>query len=129
MMALAERYGPENVPFSVALELSDLPNKKEAKELLNPPQDPQAQQIQEMMFELDVADKQATIESKKAKATKDLQDAEAQNIENQIVQSGFGNLVTDRDLDTEGKAIDNAQKRIETIKLATEPTDSVNVNV
>jgi hypothetical protein len=30
MMSLAERYGPENVPFSVALELSDLPNKKEA---------------------------------------------------------------------------------------------------
>ncbi|MBU8921777.1 MAG: hypothetical protein KOO63_08155 [Bacteroidales bacterium] len=129
MMALAERYGPENVPFSVALELSDLPNKKEAKELLNPPVDPQQQQIQELMFDLDVADKKATIGSKEAKAAKDMEDAKSQAVETEIVKSGYANLVADRDADSVAKKLDNIQKAVETEKLATEPTQSVNVNV
>ena len=131
MMSLAERYGPENVPFSVALELSDLPNKKEAKALLNPPVDPaEAQkqaQIQELMFNLEVEGKQVDIESKKARALKDVKDAEAQDIENQVVVSGFGNLVADRDADSIAKNLDNIQKQVETIKLAQD--DNVNASV
>lgn len=133
LLKLAERYGPESVPFAVALELTDLPNKDTVKKLLNPeipPEEAQKQQqIQELMFNLDVADKQATVEGKKAKAQKDLVDAEAQSIENSLVKDSYPNLVADRNADSEAKQIDNAQKRIETIKLAQEPTESVNVNV
>lgn len=82
-----------------------------------------------MMFSLDVEDKKATIAEKQAKAENLAQEAEAQEIENEIVKSGFPNLVADRNADTEKKMIENAQKQIETIKLAEEPTESVNVNV
>lgn len=133
MMALAERYGPENVPFSVALELSDLPNKKEARELLNPPVDPEVaakqQQVQELMLSLDVGTKQANIRSLEARAAKDLKDAEAQEIENRIVISGFDNLVSDRNADSVGKQLDNVQKQVETMKLASEPTVNASVSV
>ena len=81
------------------------------------------------MFNLDVEDKKATIAEKQAKAENLVQEAEAQEIENEIVKSGFPNLVADRDADSEKKMIENAQKKIETIKLAEEPTESVNVNV
>lgn len=133
LLKLAERYGPDSVPFEAALELSDLPNKDTVKKMLNPelpPEEVQRQQeLQEFMFNLEVAEKKATIAEKEAKAENLIQEAEAQEIENEIVKSGFPNLVVDRDSDSEAKQIDNAQKRIETIKLAQEPTDSVNVNV
>jgi hypothetical protein len=133
MMALAERYGPENVPFTVALELSDLPNKKEAKALLNPPVDPEAQakqqQLQELMISLDIQDKQVKIKATEAKATRDMVETEAQMIENEIVKSGFGNLVADRDADTTAKHLDNIQKQVETLKLAQEPNVSASVSV
>jgi hypothetical protein len=132
-MELASAYGPEAVPFAAALELSRLPNLKEVKALLNPPQDPevtaQQQQIQQTMLQLDIADKQSKIEAKNAETAKKMAEAQAQDIENQIVASGFDNIVTDRDLDTAKKHLDNMQKRVETIKLAEEPTQSVNVNV
>ena len=131
MMALAERYGPENVPFSVALELSDLPNKKEAKALLNPPVDPEAQakqqQIQELMFQLEVEGKKAGIAKDNAKAVRDSVETEAQQIENEIVKSGFENLVSDRDADSVAKHLDNIQKQVETMKLAQD--DNVNASV
>jgi hypothetical protein len=133
LLKLAERYGPESVPFSVALELSDLPNKDTVKKMLNPEIPPEVQEqqraVQELMFNLDVEDKKATIAEKQAKAENLAQEAEAQEIENEIVKSGFPNLVADRNADTEKKMIENAQKQIETIKLAEEPTESVNVNV
>ena len=121
------------VPFSAALELSRLPNLKEVKSLLNPEVDPeqQAQQqaIQQKMLELDIMDKESKIQAKNAETAKKMAEAQAQDIENQIVASGFDNVVTDRDLDTAKKHLDNMQKRVETIKLAEEPTQSVNVNV
>ena len=128
LMELAKAYGPEAVPFSVALELSRLPNLKEVKQLLNPPPDPQQQQMQEMMFQLEVGDKQAKIKATEAKALKDMQDAMAQEIENEIVKDGYPNLVADRDSDSVKKHLDNIQKQVETIKLAEEPTTSVSVN-
>lgn len=128
MMKLAEHYGKEDVPFAVALELSDLPNKKEAKELLNPPPDPQQQQIQKMMFDLDVRGKEADISAKEAKAGKDIVETESQIIENEIVKDGYPNIVADRDADSVAKKLDNIQKSVETEKLATEPTTSVSVN-
>ena len=118
MMALAERYGPENVPFSVALELSDLPNKKEAKALLTPPPNPEQEAIQKMLFNLDVQDKEVSIRVKDAKAFKDTKEGEVQDIENQIVTSGFENLVSDRNADSVAKNLDNIQKQVETVKLA-----------
>ena len=133
MMALAERYGPEHVPFAVALELSDLPNKKEAKNLLNPPVDPEQaqkqQQIQELMLQLEVGGKQAEIKSKEARAAKDMVDTEAQQIENEIVKSGFENLVSDRNADSVAKHLDNIQKQVETMKLAEDPTVNASVSV
>ena len=133
LMELASAYGPEAVPFSAALEFSRLPNLKEVKSLLNPEVDPeqQAQQqaIQQKMLELDIMDKESKIQAKNAETAKKMAEAQAQDIENQIVASGFDNVVTDRDLDTAKKHLDNMQKRVETIKLAEEPTQSVNVNV
>ena len=133
MMALAERYGPENVPFSVALELSDLPNKKEAKALLNPPVDPEAQakqqQIQELMFNLEVEGKQADIDTKKARAMKDMEDAQAQNLETQIVQMSYPNIKADKDSDSLAKHLDNIQKQVETVKLAQDDNVSASVSV
>ena len=81
------------------------------------------------LYGLDIADKQSKIEAKNAETAKKMAEAQAQDIENQIVASGFDNIVTDRDLDTAKKHLDNMQKRVETIKLAEEPTQSVNVNV
>ena len=131
MMALAERYGPEHVPFAVALELSDLPNKKEAKNLLNPPVDPEEaakqQEIQEMMLQLEIDSKQASIKKDEAKAERDMVETEAQAIENQIVTSGFENLVSDRNADSVAKNLDNIQKQVETVKLAQD--DNVNASV
>lgn len=131
MASLAERYGPENVPFPVMLELMDVPNKDKVKKLLEPdPQQVKQQNaVQQQMRELEIGGKEAEIIAKKAKAQKDSVDAEAQNIENQIATSGFENLVADRDSDTRGKQIDNLQKEIETIKLAEEPVDNVSVSV
>lgn len=133
LASLAERYGAQEVPFAVLLEASDMPNKKQIKALLNPPVDPQVQaqqqQVQEIMFNLEVEGKKAEITAKNARAGKDFVDTEAQQIENEIVKDGYPNVVIDRDADSEMKQIENAQKRIETIKLAEEPTESVNVNV
>lgn len=133
LIQLAEKYGPDNVPFSVALEMSDMPNKKEVKSLLNPPVDPQEQakqqQIQELMLQLDIGQKSAKIKADEASAAKNMAEAEAQMIENQIVTSGFENLVSDRNADSVGKQLDNIQKQVETMKLAQEPTVSASVSV
>ena len=43
-----------------------------------PPPDPQAQQLQELMVKLDIADKEATIKSKEAKAARDIVETESQ---------------------------------------------------
>ena len=131
LFALAERYGPEEVPFEVALEVLDLPNKDAVKKMLTTAKapDPQQVEIQKTMLDLEIADKEATVIGKKAKAQKDAVDAEAQHIENQVVTSGFENLVADRNADTRGKEIDNLQKEIETIKLAEEPVSDVSISV
>ena len=133
LASLAERYGPDKVPFEAMLKLSDMPNKDEVKKALQPEIDPEAAQrqaeIEELMLKLDIGAKEADIVAKKAKAQKDTIDAEAQQIENAVVQSGFENLVADRNTDSRMKQTEALQKEIETIKLAQEPTDSVNVNV
>jgi hypothetical protein len=131
MSQLAERYGAQEVPFTAILELSDLPNKDVVKKLLapDPQQAQQAQERQEFMFNLEAESKQADTVAKKAKAQKDMTDAEAQNIENQVVASGFENIVADRDADTRGKELDNLHKELEAVKVVEEPTSSVNVSV
>ena len=126
LMDLAERYGAQEVPFLAALELSDLPNKSEVKKLLAPPE--QARVMQDAMLQLEMEDKKVSIESKKARADKDVAETEAQVIENAVFKSGLGNVLADRDLETTAKHLDNIQKQVETIKLASEPTSSVNVN-
>ena len=53
----------------------------------------QAQQREQEAYELEKADKMADIRSKMARAAKDTAEAEAQDIENDIVQSGIDELV------------------------------------
>lgn len=131
MAKLAERYGAQEVPFHVMLELSDLPNKDVVKKMLQP--DPEAAaaqaQKQEMAFALEMEEKQADIAKKKSSAMKDAQDAEAQAIENEVVKSGFQNLVADRDSETRLKQIEAVQKEIETIQLANKPDENPQVSV
>ena len=133
LLKLAERYGPESVPFSVALELSDLPNKDTVKKMLNPEVSPEVQQkqeaLQQLIQSLEIADKEATVQGKQAKAFKDAQEGKAQAIENAVVEQNIPNLVLDKQLDTELKQVESIQKQVETTKLINEPTESVNVNV
>jgi hypothetical protein len=133
LMELAKAYGPEAVPFSVALELSRLPNLKDVKALLNPPVDPemqqQQQQMQEMMFQLEVGEKTATIKAKDASANKDMAETQAKILEMQKDIEMWGNTVESASLDNAKKALDNIQKQVETVKLAQEPTDNVSVSV
>ena len=133
LISLAERYGPDKVPFEAALELSDMPNKGEVKKLLNPPVDPevQAQQqaVQELMFKLEVEGKQAVIDKDKAKAQRDLVETESQMIENELVRDSYPNLVIDRDSDSVAKQLDNIQKQVETVNLANKPDEDPQVSV
>lgn len=131
MAALAERYGPEEVPFNVMVEMMDIPNKDAVKKLLEQTKtpSPEQQQMQQQAMALDMADKEASVIAKKAKAQKDTVDAEAQNLENQAFVGGIENLVADRDSDTRAKQLDNLQKEIETIKVAEEPVDNVSVSI
>ena len=131
MASLAERYGPEEVPFNVMVEMMDIPNKDAIKKLLEQTKtpSPEQQQMQQQAMALDMADKEASVIAKKAKAQKDTVDAEAQNLENQAFVGGIENLVADRDSDTRAKQLDNLQKEIETIKVAEEPVDNVSVSI
>lgn len=133
LLKLAERYGPESVPFSVALELSDLPNKDTVKKMLNPEVPPEVQQeqeaLQQLIQSLEIEEKKATVAGKQAKAFKDAQEGKAQAIENAVVEQNIPNLVLDKQLDTELKQVESIQKQVETTKLINEPTESVNVNV
>jgi hypothetical protein len=81
------------------------------------------------MLQLEIGSKQATIEKDNARALKDKVDAEAQMIENDIVKSGFENLVSDRNADSVAKHLDNIQKQVETMKLAEDPTVNASVSV
>ena len=53
----------------------------------------QAKQKEEMMFRLEVEGKEAETMSKRAKGAKDIQDARAQDIENDTVESGLAGLL------------------------------------
>lgn len=132
LLKLAERYGPESVPFSVALELSDLPNKDTVKKMLEPEVPPEVQQEQEQLKQLiqslEIADKKATVAGKEAKAFKDAQEGKAQAIENAVAEETFPNLIIDKALDIELKQVESIQKQVETTKLITEPVTSVNVS-
>ena len=131
MAQLAERYGPEEVPFAVMLEMMDMPNKDAAKKLLEKAKTPDPQQVeaQQAAQQLDLADKEATVKGKQASALKDISEARAQDLETAVVESGFENVVADRDADTRGKQLDNLQKEIETIKVAEEPVDNVSISI
>lgn len=96
MVRLAEAYGPDNVPFELILELSDMSRKSEVKELLSNEVDPEQQQAQAelaaMNAKLDMNLKDANIKAKKSKAAKDMAEAEAQLIENQAVRGQLGSV-------------------------------------
>ena len=81
------------------------------------------------MFNLEIEDKKATVESKYASARDATANAESQEIENEIVKASYPNIISDKNEDSRAKQIDNAQKEIETVKLLQEPTESVNINV
>ena len=81
------------------------------------------------MLQLDIGQKTAKIKVDEATALEKMAIAEAQQIENQIVTSGFENLVSDRNADSVGKHLDNIQKQVETMKLAQEPNVSASVSV
>ena len=100
---LAEAYGPEEVPFEKLIRLSQLRGKEEFLEDTKGSEEDQmqaAQQAQQKQAEaeklakldalLSMKEKEAEIMSKKAKAVKDLSDADAQKIENNIVRLELG---------------------------------------
>lgn len=124
---------PEGIPWEMIIEMTNLRNKKRVLGKDPTPeeiQNAQAQAERQQQFDqIEIAKATADIQGKTSKAELDSAEAEAQLIENAVVQSGFENLVIDRNLDTEGKQIDNIQKQVETFKLANEPIDSVNVVV
>lgn len=130
MLALAERYGPEEVPFAAALEFTDVPNKKQIKKLLQP--DPQQvaeqQELEKVLQSLEIADKESTIEERKAKTQGEIADAEAKQLETAIKREEYPDVVVSRKLEVRGKDLENKQKEVETIKLLTEPDPSVSVN-
>jgi len=84
-------------------------------------QNAQVQQMQQAAFQVD-------LQAKSAKAQKDTADAEAQNIENQVVVAGFDNIMFDKQSDSMKKAGDAAmsqakavQTDVETRLLLTDP--------
>lgn len=101
---LAQVYGPQEVPFDVLLELSNIPNKDRVKELLKPEeQDPQQVQAQQELLadqaedarelaDLELEEKRATIAKLKADTIKTSVDAQAQELENLAVESGLERL-------------------------------------
>lgn len=91
---LAQSYGPQAVPFEAMLKLSDMSNKDEVEELLKGDQDPEqaqaAAELQSEMAESKLNNEKADTAAKTAKAAKDHADAEAQQIENQVVANQLG---------------------------------------
>lgn len=95
MADLAKAYGPEAVPFEVMLRLSDMTNKEEVLDLLKQDEesqvDPVQQQAQQALMaevaEIGLREKAAKADQAEAQASKTLADAEAQMLENQVVQA------------------------------------------
>lgn len=100
---LAEAYGPEEVPFEKLVRLSQLRGKDEFLDDTKGTDEERAQQAQQAQQEreqakqiamaqaqAEIQSKAADAEAKKARATKDMADAEAQMIENKIVQLELG---------------------------------------
>jgi len=112
LAGLAKVYGPEEVPFQQMLELSTLRNKDKFIEDTKGSEEERAAQAQMMQQKQQEAEeiqkaaaiaeiqnknaetnnKQADAKAKEARAMKDLADAEAQRIENHVVQLELGIL-------------------------------------
>jgi len=104
---------PEGIRWEDVIAMSTLRNKNRilGKELTPEEQQAQAQQQEQQQEALEIqkADAIATIKGKEAKATKDAADAQAQLIENSVVESGLGTL-----LDLEEQTINIEKKRADT---------------
>ena len=123
---------PDGIAWADVLLMSTLRDKKRIlhKEL-TPEQQEQAAQQAQAQQEAQELQKQGFVidmEAKKAKAGKDIVDAEAQSIENQVVIAGFDNLMQDKAADTFKKQADGVmsqqkaiQTRVETELLLTSP--------
>jgi hypothetical protein len=90
---LAGSYGPEAVPFEAMLRLSDMTNKQEVLELLKPKEENEDPEQQRAKQELnaEVASQKlrqlaAQTDEAEARATKTQADAQAQVMENELVQ-------------------------------------------
>ncbi len=92
---LAQAYGPQEVPFEAMLRLSDMTDKEDVLELLKPEEQDQEQvqaqvELQSIEAESELNNKNADTAAKAAKAAKDQADADAQNIENEVVAQQLG---------------------------------------
>ena len=100
LAALGERYGPENVPFSAMLKLSDMPNKDEVIKSLEGDIDPQQQQaqveLQAQAAELQMRKETALVAKIEADGAKVQAEAEAQLIENEVIKADLDSLFADR---------------------------------
>ena len=115
---------PDGIAWEDVLLMSTLRNKKRIlhKEL-TPEQQEQAAQQAQAQQEAQELQKQGFVidmEAKKAKAGKDIVDAEAQSIENQVVIAGFDNLMQDKAADTFKKQADGLQSQQKAIQTSVE---------
>ena len=112
MLNLAQQYGPQYVPFEIALELTQIRNKEDILDKLkgDPQQAQMNQQIQMQQLQMQMAEMQAKI---------DKMNAETQN---KLADTRYKVSQTEK---TEQQAIQTA---VETQVLANRPVDSVSVN-
>lgn len=127
---IAERSAGQGVviPFEAMLELSEIPNKDDIIKLIQPDPIQQAAQVelQSQAAQLEIKAKEADIQVKEAKAAKDFADAEAQQVETQLVKAGFN--LEDLEADSRKKRADAVlkeeeafQKRVETEAILKDP--------
>lgn len=95
VLASLFQASPSPQMFEMLIKLSSMRNKQEVLDQLKGSEQQQAAAAQraEEAAEIEKADKLADIESKKARAAKDIADAEAQDIENDAVKSGLAQVI------------------------------------